>query len=368
MDRDGNRTFGRTRRRGSGGASTAWKSMIRILTRAKRTKRQHVTSLDEGSGDTRYEKRECLENAEEEVMIINHQSRLLAASRHAVLTSKALSSRRAQLKLIQFQQSHELENTRNKLQFVDESIAYITRSQISQIAEEPDGYMARGLARLTADWKAFSDQWEAMLNVENSISTKQSQIGHIETKLSSALDVLVSEIPGGKAIIGKANAETVEMTTRTSSVASQIVPEVARTFFEKSGEVVALEDSLINLELDYIDERRRRDFERDQERPPSTPDTDFEHQFQIHRQELHSQLAQANSHLEHLRLQCEKEGIDLHSFGAQPADESEAADSNGTPGRVAPTEIAVIEDEHGGGNDPDVSNSAIEGWLNQLHL
>ncbi|KXS94563.1 hypothetical protein AC578_7513 [Pseudocercospora eumusae] len=240
----------------------------------------------------------------------------LEASRDLLRLQRALSTRQAECRLLKAQRSQAMQEEREALRFVDTSIQHLSSPAFiqSKLPEQVDDERSQ----LSEDWERFLNRRTKLSQLENELDSKQEHIARLETKLLSAVKALVFEISGDQAAVDSA-AER-DSVDDTSSVASEVVPEIARVFFQKSGELYALEQHLMDLERDYHDAELQRDLLRDQEREPTTPDEEFEARHVRDRLDLESQLAEMRAELDHLRRQCEEQSIDLDAYGA-PADD-----------------------------------------------
>lgn len=150
-------------------------------------------------------------------------------------------------------------------------------------------------------------------------------------------------------------------------------------------ELAKLKTDLMELDSDYWDEREQRNYDEDQDRPPATPEEEFEAIWRRKLTDLTNEAIRCRRELEAAEVVCIEAGIDPGQMTHEEEEHPREFSPRDSPKIAAgtalerhglsfmgdgPLEIPVRGNLGGLANQASVSNSPassrVEGWMDQL--
>ncbi|KAF2158741.1 hypothetical protein M409DRAFT_61400 [Zasmidium cellare ATCC 36951] len=227
------------------------------------------------------------------------------------------------LQLLNTQRTAEMAKYLDNLRFTQETAAGILKTWTTEARKRgPDDSGVESFKNLDQqlhdDVTSTREQSRAVMDIDSQAGTMQYQLANIESEMVTALGEYLSTLPGCKHLLERMHNLPSERPS-TPSDRSEEIPEQVQAYFDAVGESSILRECISDLTFTYDEEREQRDFRRDQEIEPSTPDSIFESRHSKAHEKLVEDLAQKLKTVEDTRGLCEDLGMDPDSFRRREA-------------------------------------------------
>lgn len=163
--------------------------------------------------------------------------------------------------------------------------------------------------------KVAQQQFDATKVLEHSLSKLETHQSTLEAATFESLERMLVEmsfVPSNNVLEGMVEADPVsnKFLTSNRSPSPHLHPYVAQ-YYDKLGDVGLLGEALANLEAEYKEATRDREFRLDHEQPLGLSNSDFERRFKVPMDETAQNLDLAILAVEDLKQLCLNVGIDL---------------------------------------------------------
>ncbi|KAF2159658.1 hypothetical protein M409DRAFT_29825 [Zasmidium cellare ATCC 36951] len=246
--------------------------------------------------------------------------------------------------LAQAQRLNEMQKYQNRRRFVQESFEALVDTFSAQ-TEEGLRVTAAGSfeglkGQLLQDWHDLRQQSSVTADIEQAASSKQYSINEAERKFMQSLRAFVKRLPQGDSFAAAlAEIEQASGIGNQSTKASNDIPELVQTYFDRRGDMALIMEQIGDLEHMYNDEKGARDFRRDQEVEPPTSDDEFHEAFETEYNALLGRLEVLKKDVEDMRTQCMESGIDVEAYRFKQNRSQSATSSSSS--------FAFVDDEQG---------------------
>ena len=190
--------------------------------------------------------------------------------------------------------------------------------------------------RFLEDKRLLLHEIQSAGSVANKIKNAEYAVAVEEAHFVTKLRCIIKQLPESQGVVGQfCETPKTERPNNTATGTSATL----QTFYETTGDVNIAEERLLEHEVSYTQELRRRGIARSQQRPLSVDTNDFEQSYKSKRQEIERGLEEAENRVGTARDMCLAEGIEteLHGGDREPLLSLPSHGEDDPPGEKTPS-------------------------------